>query len=174
MLEQAMTVALETQRARDRLDATEVKFLRPLPGREDERDDLDLAPRTIVPLEPLPREPDQDERCAHAPRPCSGHGMSAPERGAAESLAPLKQRLEQRGMTHGLVLERTLDELVERGLAAPVPQFEEVERGVGEWGDLGDRHGLLPPSRPREVSRCRTRRQIGRASCRERGKVWGW
>ena len=43
-------------------------------------------------------------------------------------------------MTHDLVLERDLDELMERGFAALVPQFEEVERGVSEWGDLGYCH----------------------------------
>jgi hypothetical protein len=65
---------------------------------------------------------------------------------AAQALAPEQQRLEQRRMTHGLVLERTVDELVECGFAAPVPQFEDVERGVDEWGDLGDCHGLRLPS----------------------------
>src|SRR5215471_19184071 len=72
--------------------------------------------------------------------------MRVSECGAAEALTSQQQGLEQRRMTHGLVLERDLDELMERGFAAPVPQFEEVERGVSEWGDLGDRHGLLLPS----------------------------
>src|SRR5262249_42765189 len=86
------------------------------------------------------RQTHEHERCVHAPRPRAGDRMPAPERAAAQPLTPEQQRLQRRGMTHGLVLERTLDELVERGFAAPVPQFEEVERGVGEWGDLGDRH----------------------------------
>jgi hypothetical protein len=69
--------------------------------------------------------------------------VCVPERGAAHALASEQGHFEQSGMTHGLVLERTLDELMERGVAAPVPQFEEVERGVSEWGDLGDRHGRV-------------------------------
>jgi hypothetical protein len=54
----------------------------------------------------------------------------------------MRQRLEQSRVTHGLMLDRTLDELMECGFAAPMPQFEEVERGVGNWGDLGNCHGL--------------------------------
>jgi hypothetical protein len=46
-------------------------------------------------------------------------------------------------MSHRLMLVRGLYELVERRFAAPVPQFDEVERGVGEREDLSDRHGYL-------------------------------
>src|SRR5580765_8796190 len=111
--------------------------------------------------------------------------MRVSEGGAAEALTSQQQGLEQRRTAHGLVLERDLDELMERGCAAPVPQFEEVERGVSEWGDFGDRHGLLLPSlatvarvtewraqlRNRFRSASRQRSSARRSSCRERRSV---